>query len=58
MEKYYDLRETSKILGVKVRTLRAWLKDGFLIAHKYGGKRKWYVSQSEIDRLQCKEIKV
>lgn len=54
MEKYYDLNETADILGVKVRTLRMWLKDGFLIARKYEGKRKWYVSQREIERLQCK----
>ena len=54
MEKHYSLSETSEILGVKVRTLREWLKTGFLIAHRYEGKKKWYVSQSEIDRLQCK----
>ena len=54
MEKYYNLNETAKILGVKVRTLREWLKDGTLLAHKYDGKKKWYVSQHEIDRLQSK----
>lgn len=56
MEKYYNLNETAEILGVKVRTLREWLKDGTLLAHKYNGKKKWYVSQHEIDRLQCKAI--
>lgn len=56
MEKMYDLVETAEILGVKVRTLREWLKTGFLIGHRYNGKPKWYVSQSEIDRLQCKEV--
>ena len=54
MEKYYSLNETAEILGVKIRTLRKWLKDGFLMAHRYEGKKKWYVSQSEIDRLQNK----
>lgn len=54
MEKYYSLVETAEILGVKVRTLRAWLKTGVLIARKYEGKKKWYVSQSEIERLQNK----
>ena len=57
MEKYYSLNETADILGVKVRTLREWLKDGTLIAYKYEGKKKWYVSQSEIERLQNKMIK-
>ena len=54
MEKFYSLNETAEILGVKVRTLRAWVKDGSLKAQKYDGKKKWYVSQSEIDRLQRK----
>ena len=52
--KYYSLADAAEILGVKVRTLREWMRDGFLIAHKYDGKKKWYVSQSEIDRLQSK----
>lgn len=56
MEKYYNLNETAEILGVKVRTLREWLKDGSLKAQKYDGKKKWYVSQSEVERLQCKAI--
>ena len=54
MEKYYNLNETAEILGVKVRTLREWLKDGSLKARKYDGKKKWYVSQSEVERLQSK----
>ena len=54
MEKYYNLNETAEILGVKVRTLREWLKDGSLKAHKYEGKKKWYVPQSEVERLQSK----
>ena len=56
MEKHYSLVETADILGIKLRTVREWLKSGFIIAHKYEGKKKWYVSQSEIDRLQSKMI--
>ena len=55
MEKNYSLVETAEILGVKVRTLREWLKDGSLQAFKYEGKKKWYVSQKEIERLQNKK---
>lgn len=55
MEKYYNLKETAEILGVTIRTLREWIKDGFMLAHKYPNKRMWFVSQSEINRLQCKE---
>lgn len=54
MEKHYSLIETAEILGVKVRTLREWLKTGYLTAHKHDNKPKWYVSQSEIERLQNK----
>lgn len=54
MEKHYSLVETAEILGVKVRTLREWLKDGSLKAQKYDGKKKWYIAQSEIERLQSK----
>ena len=57
MEKHYSLVETAEILGVKVRTLREWLKDGSLKAQKYDGKKKWYIAQSEIERLQSKMIK-
>jgi excisionase family DNA binding protein len=54
MEKHYNLTETAEILGVKVRTLREWIKDGSLNAFKYEGKKKWYVSQSEIEKMQKK----
>lgn len=58
MEKYYDLASTAEILGVSVRTLRDWIKDGFMLAHKYDGKNKWYISKSEIERLQGNMTKV
>lgn len=57
MEKMYSLVETAEILGVKVRTLREWLKTGFIMGHRYPNKPKWYIPQSEIDRLQNKEGK-
>lgn len=52
MEKYFDLLETSKILGIKARTVRDWIRSGFIVAKKYDGKTKWYVSESEIERIQ------
>lgn len=52
MEKNFDLLETSKILGVKVRTIREWVKSGFIVAKKYDGKHKWYISETEIERIQ------
>ena len=46
----YSLRETAKILGVKVRTLRDWLRSGKLVAEKNESGR-WRVSAAEIARL-------
>lgn len=56
MEKYYNLNETAEILGVKVSTLRLWIKDNSLKAQKYDNKKRWYISQSEIERFQGKEV--
>ena len=51
MEKNYSLRQVADILGIKVRTVREWVRTGYLKAKKYDGKRFWVVSQSEIDRI-------
>lgn len=48
----YTLEELSKILSVKVRTLREWIKVGKLKAFKYNGNgRYWYVTRAEIKRM-------
>ena len=52
MEKGYNLLQASELLGLKVRTLRQWIRDGRLKAHKIQGSRRWIVLESEIRRLQ------
>lgn len=52
MEKRYDLIQTSEFLGIKVRTVREWIRNGKLKATKLHGGRKWTVTESEIRRLQ------
>ena len=52
MEKMYNLKEVADILGIKVRTVREWIKTGYLKAKKYDGKRFWVVSQEEINRIK------
>lgn len=52
MEKHFDLPKAAVILGVKVRTLREWVKSGYVVAKKYDGKKKWYIAESEIERIQ------
>ena len=52
MEKNYTLKQVADILGIKVRTVREWVKTGYLKAKKYDGKRMWFVTQSEIERIK------
>lgn len=54
-EKYYNLRDTAEILGIKIRTARAWVHDGKLNAVKYGDSNRLYVPESEIIRKQNEE---
>lgn len=42
----YTLLDSSELLGVKVRTLREWIKLGKIKAEKID--RKWYISSYEI----------
>lgn len=51
-EKFYNLRKTSELLGIKVRTLRDWIVKGKIVAIKYPNGRKWFVSENEIERLK------
>ena len=51
MDKMYNTFETAKLLGMKVRTIRAWIHDGKIKATKYADGGQWYVSESEIKRI-------
>ena len=57
MEKGYDLAQVAVFLGVKVRTVRQWLREGKIKAHKPDGAKKWVVLESEVRRLQGIENK-
>jgi excisionase family DNA binding protein len=51
----YSLREASKILGVKVRTLRSWISSGKIKAFKADDKGKghyWRIEEEEIERIK------
>lgn len=52
VERYYNLKETSVLLGIKVRTARAWIHEGKMNAVQYANGKSWYVPESEISRLQ------
>ena len=51
MEKYYSIRQASNILGIKVRTVREWIRNGKITAIKYGASNRWFIPESEIRRL-------
>ena len=52
MEKGYNLNQVSELLGIQVRTVRAWIRNGKLNAKKIEGTNRWIVMESEIKRLR------
>ena len=50
-EKMYNVRQASNLLGIKVRTVREWIRNGKLKADKYTVSNRWFISESEIERL-------
>lgn len=54
MEGYCTLRETAQVLGIKVRTIREWIRKGKIKAEKnnYKHSNYWYISESEISRIK------
>ncbi len=50
-EKLYGTVQAAPLLGVKVRTVRQWIRDGKLKAFKLPGSIRWKVSESEIQRI-------
>ena len=50
MEKTYNVSEASKILGVSVKTLQRWDRDGKLVANRTPSNRRFYTGN------QLKEI--
>lgn len=52
VERYYNLKEASTLLGIKIRTAREWVHSGKMKAVRYAGGRSWYVPESEIRRIQ------
>lgn len=57
MEKTYTIRQTSRILGMSVRTVREWIWTGRLKASKYPGSNMWRISETEITRITGMETK-
>ena len=52
VERMYNIRDTALLFGVKVRTVRQWIKDNRINGVKIAGSNRWSVSESEINRVQ------
>ena len=51
-QKYYNVRQTANLLGIKVRTVREWIRNGKLRAAKYEVSNRWFISEEEIKRIR------
>ena len=54
-EAMFGLRESSAMIGIKVRTIREWIRLGKIHAIQDSRTRRWYVSESEIERKRIKK---
>lgn len=52
MAQMYSLRSAAELLGIKTRTARLWVHEGKLLAIKYPGSQRWYVTAEEIERIR------
>lgn len=52
IEKTYNIRQAADLLGIKVRTVREWIRLGKLNGTKYDCSNRWFISESEIKRLR------
>jgi predicted site-specific integrase-resolvase len=51
MEKY-NIRDTAQMCGVKVRTVRDWIRRGKIRAEKQENGWYWHIPSSEIKRIR------
>lgn len=46
----YGLKDAANILGIKVRTIREWIRNGKIKAVKDENNWYWKIPESEIER--------
>lgn len=51
MEQYYNLKDAARLCGIKVRTIREWVKVGKIKAEKQNNDWYWMIPGSEIERI-------
>ena len=52
MEKGYSINQAAKMIGIKARTIREWIRIGRLYAIKLAGSGRWLIPESEINRIR------
>lgn len=54
MKTFYTVEETADHFRVSGQTVRLWIRDGKINAHRFG--RKWLIPASEIERASSAPI--
>lgn len=52
MEKAFGTAEAAELLGVNLRTLYKWMREGIVNARQITGTSRWIIMESEIERLR------
>lgn len=56
MEKNYNIKQASDLLGIKIRTVRQWIRDNKIHGIKYPASPRWFIPESEIKRVRGDKI--
>ena len=51
MEKQFTLKQAAELLNIPLTLLRVRISQGYVIAKKYEGSNRLYVSEKEINRV-------
>jgi len=52
LERVLDTNQVAKAFKVKPKTVRRWIKEGRLPAFRLGGRGRWRIEKSDVDRLR------
>ena len=52
MEKGYSIVQAAEAIGIKVRTVREWIRTGKIKAYKREGSNRWIIPEGEIQRAR------
>ena len=47
----YRLKDAARMCGVKIRTVRQWIREGRILADKQQNGWYWMIPASEVERI-------